>query len=334
MPETRYTIAATGLSDLATALAVLEQEEAVAADDLPGRCRLLLFAAEIALPDPLVCEFRRICRDRLPGVAVEIMRFADAPERDRLIAALPPAGHGPHVLIGNQLHVPHNRVLYAGLAPDRLLFYDNGLSSYAPHPPSVLESLRVTLPGLGIRACLGHADRLGIPPYLEGIPTTAVMAGAARHAYARLAPETAWRLGAPDLPETLLVLGTGFARTGLIDEAEEIDLHLALFRAIRQRHDGRLVFKGHPRAGPALAQACRGEEIDMLETTLPVECHVTGPRGRVFSFSSTALLTLEDHFGWESHRIAAPAMEEVFNARPQLAMIREIPVSADLELES
>ncbi len=331
LPRDRYSIVVSGLADLVTALAVL-RERGVSLNAVAQRASVALYGGALSLPEAMVREFVEVCGVAFPGLKVEVWRFADAAGEEAILrdVDVAEARFTRRVVVGNLLHSPAHRRLYAAMNPRHFVFYDNGLSSYADYKLSLEEELADWRRAPNFDAYLTHGDALGVPSYLGAAPPETLSVESFRTVYEHLQAACVDRAAMLD-GESLLILGTSFYRTKLISLEDERDLHQRLIADVRRRFSGRVVYKPHPRCDEELLGP--GDAVEVLRSSMPVEALVAAPGGHAFSFSSTALLTLQDHCGWRAHRAAHPLMDKVFANRRQLQKIYAIPASTDIFAE-
>ncbi|MAN45849.1 MAG: hypothetical protein CMF04_06520 [Hyphomonas sp.] len=249
-------------------------------------------------------------------------------EDDDKIREFAKAGSGSGLVVANQLQSPRQRELITALQPREFIFYDNGLSSYVDHKVD-MERWIETLPNCQrFAAYLSYANEFGIPAYLHAFDTASLAPSVlARSAQlvcnAFLTEKDLLPAGAA------VILGTSFDRTNILSASEEQALHQHLAKLVRERHEGPIFFKPHPRAGDVyLTEA---DDVSPLSTELPIEAYVSSADGTAYSFSSTALFSLPAMFGWKAHRVQHELMDKVFTSRPQLAKMKILQPSIILE---
>ena len=317
----KITIIASGVADLTTAVAALMADgswSSVSGSEVVA----VIIGHRISLPDNLIEAFRDVAVNAFDLSGVEAFRWG---EDDTLIEAFTNANTGTGLLAANQLQDPKQRKFIAALKPKQLVFYDNGISSYAPHNVD-LTAWVGTLPDCDrFVAYLSYMDKFGAPPYLNVFKTKSLSHEALVKSVAQIRKAC---VSDQELlpPSAVVILGTSFDRTKLISIEDEQMIHKKLLEAIRVRHSGPCFFKPHPRASQAYLTQEDG--VTTLSTELPIEAYVSNSQGVAYSFSSTALFSLSTMYGWRTHRVEHVLIEKVFNARPQLAKVKVLKASS------
>ncbi len=318
-------ILASGLADLATAIAALTVHGAWPRSD-PSRISVILVGHRVSLPDNLANSFRKAAAQSFNFSDIEVFRWG---EDQAELEAFSKSRSGADVVVANQLQDPRQRALVAALRPRQFIFYDNGLSSYSEHDVDLVSWAGELVNCRHFFAYLSYSDVFGDPAYLRPFQTTSLSPSALSMSMAEV------RKGCVPLTDQLpegavVILGTSFDRTNIISASDELRIHQELLAVIGERHGGPIYFKPHPRANQTYLGEADG--VIPLSAELPVEAFVSSSDGTAYSFSSTALFSLPEMFGWDAYRVQHPLMERVFDARPQLAKIKVLAPSLVLEM--
>lgn len=319
--EKEYLGVVTGLSDLINFLAALQKHTRQSVDKISS-VKAILFGQAISLPQALQNEFFDVAARAFPFLKT-LMAPLERVSADGFDAdgyAPPPhfEKNGPRTVFANGVHKPFHQSFLTYLSPDEVCFFDNGLSSYAPHAANVEAHFTARgLPAIH-KAYLTLHPPLPIPPYLSSAKASSLPLDVFVDIYATIrsaAPEINW------LPEHV-ILGTSLFRTKRISWDDERETYLRLIDHIRTKHDSEILFKAHPRAldRPLITDT---DGVIVMENSAPVEAFARhGLPGTAYSISSTALITLPAQFGWTSYRLKTEKTEALLDKSPHLSMVR------------
>ncbi|MCI4645867.1 MAG: alpha-2,8-polysialyltransferase family protein [Hyphomonadaceae bacterium] len=307
-----YIAVVSGLMDVASFLAASARHGAGVA---PDRIVLALFGREVSLPEALQTEFSEIVARAFPQAELVIV----PPHRVELKTFVSEGYDVPalarnadrRVVFSAALQSRFTRSFLSWLSPDELVFFDNGLSSYADWHANTLDhviSAGVPRPSA---AYLSLHPTLDVPAYLRDVPVEVLRKKDFAHAFKRLRAGGTERPPGTWLPGQVIV-GTSLFRTGRISWEAERALYLRLITRLKRSGETDILFKAHPRA---LTQPLITPEdgVAVFASTVPLEAYVRpNSVGTVYSISSSALITMPQFYGWQARRLSDPDTRKLF----------------------
>lgn len=229
-------------------------------------------------------------------------------------------------LVLESIQTAPSRTILNVFATAAVTVYAEGLMSYGPTRNALNGSMTSRIDRLL------HLDLVpGLRPVLlteYGIPAQAIDAEAFRRVVRELV------LDDPSLPAAgsyALILGQYLGALGLLSDAREEELHLALLRTALARGLRTVVFKPHPAAPPshgaALAAEARtlGVELVVHASAVPAEALYEQRRpALVLGCFSTGLVTAARYWGIA---VARTATREVLTLLPRFEDSNRVPLT-------